>query len=77
MIGYWFDSNSGLWKFNKHWQQVVIKDKTKNVVQGFSYNLGSLYKNVSQGYNYNIYSTYINISQGNNYIERSNINGAK
>ena len=55
MIGYWFDSNSGLWKFNKHWQQVVIKDKTKNVVQGFSYNLGSLYKNVSQGYNYNIY----------------------
>lgn len=69
MKGYWFDTNSGVFKFNKHWQQSVIKNKIINIVQGKSYNLGSLYNNVAQGNSYDLGSLYTNIAQGNNYYK--------
>ena len=62
---YWFDSNSGNWRFQGHYQNSGIKIRLKNIAQGHTFKLAGL-KNISQAHSYKL-SGLKNIAQAHSY----------
>ena len=62
---YWFDSNSGNWRFQGHYQNSGIKFRLKNIAQGHSYKLFGL-KNIAQAHTYKL-GNQLNIAQAHTY----------
>lgn len=62
---YWFDSNSGNWRFQGHYQNSGIKFSLRNIAQGHSFKIDGL-RNISQTHTFKI-DGLRNICQGHSY----------